>query len=299
MATGFDIRWLGISYIAFRLLHTLRDHQTGKANNLNLQEFMIYVLFFPALSAGPIDRAPRFAQDLRKPFQLDAKEVLAGGERLVMGIFKKFVLADTLAVIALSEVSASQAASTGWTWLMLYAYALRIYFDFSGYTDIAIGLGRLFGIALPENFDKPYLKPNLTLFWNSWHMTLAQWFRAYFFNPVTRALRTLSKPIPMFLIILVGQLSTMLLIGLWHGFTWNFVLWGLWHGLGMFIHNRWSDYLRKRLAGKVITPRWQFWLNLGGMLLTFHYVTLGWVWFALPNLASSLRVFGLLLGVSP
>ncbi|MCU0486506.1 MAG: hypothetical protein MUC85_10425, partial [Anaerolineales bacterium] len=204
LASSFDIRWLGISYIAFRLLHVLRDHQTGRANNFNLQEFLIYVLFFPALSAGPIDRAPRFAQDLRKPFQLTSKEILAGGERLVIGIFKKFVLADTLAVVALSEVSSQQVVSTGWMWVMLYAYALRIYFDFSGYTDIAIGMGRLFGITLPENFEKPYLKPNLTLFWNSWHITLAQWFRAYFFNPITRALRTQSKPIPMFLIILIG-----------------------------------------------------------------------------------------------
>jgi alginate O-acetyltransferase complex protein AlgI len=90
----------------------------------------------------------------------------------------------------------------------------------------------------------------------------------------------------------------MLLIGLWHGFTWNFVIWGLWHGLGMFVHNRWSDFLRTRLAGKAIAPRWQSWLNMGGTLLTFHYVTLGWIWFALPDPADSIRVFALLLGAS-
>ena len=110
--------------------------------------------------------------------------------------------------------------------VLLYAYAWRLYLDFSGYTDIAIGLGRLFGVRLPENFERPYLKPNLTTFWNSWHITLAQWFRAYFFNQLTRALRSRPRPLPAALIILIGQVGTMLLIGLWHGVTWNFVAWG-------------------------------------------------------------------------
>jgi len=98
----------------------------------------------------------------------------------VIGLFKKFALADSLALIALNAVNAGQVKSSGWMWLILYAYAFQIYFDFSGYTDIAIGMGRWLGIRLPENFAHPYLKPNLTLFWNSWHITLAQWFRAYF-----------------------------------------------------------------------------------------------------------------------
>ncbi len=299
LATGFDIRWLGFSYIAFRLLHVLRDHQNGKTNTLNLQEFMIYALFFPTLSAGPIDRAPRFAQDLRKPFHLSAADLLAGGERLITGIFKKFVLADALALFALNEAAAARTSSAAWLWVMLYAYAFRLYLDFSGYTDIALGLGRLFGIQLPENFDRPYLKPNLTAFWNSWHITLALWFRAYFFNPLTRALRTRPKPVPMPAIILTGQLGTMLLIGLWHGVTWNFVIWGLWNGMGLFIHNRWSEALRTRLAGRVPSPRWQPWLDLGGTLLTFHYVALGWVWFALPDPSASLQIFTKLFGLNP
>ena len=117
---------------------------------------------------------------------------LIGGKRIIIGIFSKFVLADGLALIALNNINSRQVNSTGWLWVMLYAYAFRIFFDFSGYTDIAIGMGQLLGIQLPENFEKPYLKQNLTLFWNSWHITLAQWFRAYFFNPLTRALRANS-----------------------------------------------------------------------------------------------------------
>ncbi len=127
---------------------------------------------------------------------------------------------------------------------MLYAYAFQLFFDFSGYTDIAIGTARLMGIKLPENFNHPYLKPNLTQFWSNWHMTLTQWFRAYFFNPVTRALRSASKPVSIPVIIFITQLGTMLLIGLWHGVSFNFILFGLWHGIGLFIHNRWSDWTK-------------------------------------------------------
>ena len=135
----------------------------------------------------------------------------------------------------------------GWMWLFLYAYSFRIYFDFSGYTDIAIGMGRLLGVRLPENFAAPYLKSNIALFWNSWHMTLTQWFRSYVFNPLTRGLRSASTPPPMWLIILVTQASTMVLIGLWHGITWSFAAWGMWHALGLFIHNRWVSLTANRL----------------------------------------------------
>jgi len=123
--------------------------------------------------------------------------------------------------------------------VLLYAYAFQIYFDFSGYTDIAIGLGRLLGIKLPENFNAPYLKPNLTYSGTIGNMTLTQWFRAYFFNPVTRALRSSKRKFSISGIVFITQMGTMVLIGLWHGVTWNFVAWGVWHGLGLFVHNRW------------------------------------------------------------
>jgi D-alanyl-lipoteichoic acid acyltransferase DltB (MBOAT superfamily) len=112
-------------------------------------------------------------------------------------------------------------------------------------------------------------------------MTLTQWFRAYFFNPVTRSLRSWKKPLPMPAIIFITQVATMVLIGLWHGVTWSFVLWGLWHGLGLFIHNRWSELTKARFAA--LRPGWQKTLNVVGALLTFQFVALGWVFFALPS----------------
>ncbi len=293
-ASAFDIRWLGFSYIAFRILHTIRDRHSGRLPVVSLSEYLTYIIFFPTLAAGPIDRLERFVPDLRKSPDPGAEDWSAAGSRLVFGLFKKFAIADTLALVALNGTNALQVQAPGWTWVLLYAYTFQIYFDFSGYTDIAIGLGRLMGFNLPENFNRPYLRPNLTQFWNNWHMTLTQWFRAYFFNPVTRALRSRNQPLPIPAIIFITQVATMLLIGLWHGMTWNFAVWGLWHGLGLFVHNRWSERTRARFAQ--IPIGWQKALNAGGVLLTFHFVALGWAFFALPDLASSLFVLIKLYG---
>lgn len=309
-ASALDLRWLGFSYIAFRLIHVLRDKsrtpqftlsgsvrdkQPGRLPELTLPEFATYAVFFPSLSAGPIDRAERFASDLKKDFALTQDETLLAGQRIVLGLFKKFVVADALAYIALNDALATQVHSTGWMWIHLYAYAFQIYFDFSGYTDIAIGIARLVGIKLPENFAAPYTKPNLTQFWNSWHMTLTQWFRAYFFNPFNRWIRG-YKNIPAWTMILIGQLATMLLIGLWHGITLNFILWGAWHGLGLFLQNRWSDFAKTRFTTN--NPRLQTAMQLGGVLLTFHFVALGWVFFALSNPSLSWHVILALSGAT-
>jgi alginate O-acetyltransferase complex protein AlgI len=295
LASPLDIRWLGFSYIAFRLLHTLRDRQTGRLPAVSLSEYVNYVIFFPALAAGPIDRIERFVGDLRRPVALTADDFTEAGKRLALGLFKKFAIADALGLVALNATNALQIREAGWAWLILYAYTFQIFFDFSGYTDIAIGLGRLLGIRLPENFKAPYLKANLTQFWNNWHMTLTQWFRAYFFNPVTRSLRSSKNVLPIIAIIFITQLGTMLLIGLWHGATWNFIAWGAWHGLGLFFHNRWSDWTKAGFAR--LSSSWQRLLNVGGALLTFHFVALGWVFFALPSLTVSGGFFQMLIGL--
>ena len=290
LASPVDIRWLGFSFLAFRLLHVLRDHQAGRVPEFSLHEFVSYTMFFPAYPAGPIDRSQRFIlQDFRQLQKLTYNALLPGVWRIVIGVFKKFVLADTLGLIALSAVNYNQINSPLWAWTLLYVFSLQIYLDFSAYTDIAIGLGKLFGIHLPENFNAPYLKTNLTAFWNSWHITLASWFRAYLFNPFIRTLRQNRPKLPAWLFILSGQLLTMVLIGIWHGLTWNFAIWGLWHAVGLFIHNRWTEWVRPRFPdhegstlGKAAKPL--------GWFLTFNYVSLGWVWFALPSLTASLTV---------
>jgi alginate O-acetyltransferase complex protein AlgI len=295
LASPYDVRWLGYSYLAFRLIHVLRDRMTGRLPDCTLQEFVVYAVFFPAFVSGPIDRLDRFREDLRRPFTLSSAALLEGGRRIVWGTFKKFALADFLALFALGAANAPQIRGAGWMWVALYAYAFRLYFDFSGYTDIAIGLGQWAGFALPENFNRPYAQPNLTAFWNSWHMTLAQWFRAYFFNPLTRAMRSRWRTMSVPLIVFLGQTATMALIGLWHGITWNFLAWGLWHGLGLFAHSRWSDLTRGwQPPASPIWARARRWF---GTFVTFQFVALGWVWFALPSLGLSLSVFAKLFGV--
>lgn len=287
--------WLGYSYFAFRIIHTLREIQKGTRAPVSLAEYLIYVSFFPAFVAGPIDRLPRFLKDLRENIANTDADWLDALMRLAVGLFKKFVLADSLARFALSTSIFGQIESTGLFWLALYAYAFQIYFDFSGYTDIAVGMGRLIGIRLPENFAAPYRKPNLTQFWNSWHITLTQWFRAYFFNPLQRSLRR-KKALPMWAVILFLQLATMTLIGLWHGIVWNFVFWGLWHGVGLFLHNRWRDAFSVKLNAWADTRPKEIFLNWSSILLTFHYVAVGWVFFSLPTyqLLPALRLmFGL------
>jgi len=295
-----DLAWLGFSYVAFRLIHTLRDRQTGQLPALSLREYVTYVLFAPAYIAGPIDRAERFVVDLRSlpnMAGLDGSRFLAGGQRIVVGMFKKFIIADALAQgISLTPMNAAQATSPGGLWLLLYGYAFRLFFDFSGYTDIAIGLGILFGIKLPENFNRPYLATNITTFWQRWHMTLSNWVRFYVFSPLSRALlRRKPRPSPT-LIVFVSQLATMIVIGLWHGITWNFFIWGVWHGIALFVHKQWSDRTRKWYRGLKEKP-WQkrAW-TLFSWFLTFQYVVLGWVWFLMPSVRSALITLGRLFG---
>jgi len=296
-AAATDLRWLGFSYIAFRLLHTIRDRQTGRLPVAALPEFVTYVILFPALTAGPIDRIEHFVQDLRRPISLSAEDLSVAGKRLMVGLFKKFVLADSLALIALNNINAVQTRTAGWMWVLLYAFTFQIFFDFSGYTDIAIGIGWFLGFRLPENFANPYLKPNLTQFWNSWHITLTQWFRSYFFNPLTRFLRSVKHPLPVPVIILLTQISTMILIGLWHGVTWNFILWGSWHGIGLFVQNRWSGFVRPLTEKLEERHALKMFFAAISTFITFQYVTLGWVWFALPSPGLSWQVLLKLLGI--
>ncbi len=302
LAAGLvDLNWLGFSYVAFRLIHTVRDRQTGILPPLSLREYVTYVIFAPSFVAGPIDRAERFVEDdraLPQTVGLEAGRFLLAGRRIVAGLFKKFVVADTLALgMALNGVNVTEVQHPAGLWLLLYGYAFRLYFDFSGYTDIAIGLGLLFGIRLPENFDRPYLRTNITAFWQSWHKTLSDWARFYVFSPLSRnLLRRKPRPSPV-LIVLLAQLATMITIGLWHGISGHFLAWGVWHGLALFVHKQWSDRTRKWYRSLEERPwqkrAWQF----VGWFLTFHYVVIGWVWFVVPDVGLAAGTIGRLFGI--
>ncbi|MEP7287253.1 MAG: MBOAT family O-acyltransferase [Chloroflexota bacterium] len=279
-------QWLGFSYIAFRLMHVLLDYRNQRLGAVNLTDFALYTIFFPAIPAGPIDRIEHFTRELDQPITLDADRIINGLTRIGIGLFKKFVLADTLAYLALSPqlVEQTRPGSFLITWIMVYAYAFRLFFDFSGYTDIAIGIGILAGIKLPENFTSPYTKRNISAFWNSWHITLSLWFRNYFFTPLSRALMGSSLRSQRLLIILLAQVSTMILIGLWHGIALNFVLWGAWHGLGLWFHRWLTDHTHAWDERVQAQPRLVSAIHVLSVLATFHFVAVGWIFFALPDL---------------
>ncbi|MBX3060592.1 MAG: MBOAT family protein [Anaerolineae bacterium] len=324
LAAPSDLVWLGFSYVAFRLIHTLRDHQTGQLPPLSLREFITYVLFFTSYIAGPIDRVERFVADLRQeektytvmrnPYSVNrnpnsvthhaspvtdyAPRYWQGSARILTGLFKKFVIADTLALgMSLTAVNAAQSTSTFWLWVLLYGYALRLYFDFAGYTDIAIGIGILFGVKLPENFRRPYLSTNITAFWQRWHISLSDWARFYIFSPLSRSLLRRQRRPSNTIILFTAHLSTMAVIGLWHGITVNFFIWGLWQGVALFVHKQWSDRSRRWYRGLSEKP-WQkrLWTAVT-WFLTFQYVTLGWVWFALPTPQLALETFAKLFSL--
>jgi D-alanyl-lipoteichoic acid acyltransferase DltB (MBOAT superfamily) len=223
---------------------------------------------------------------------------MLAGYRIAAGLLKKFVIADTLAQgMALDALNASQATSTAGLWLLLYGYAFRLYFDFAGYTDIAIGVGMLFGVRLPENFNRPYQKTSITAFWQSWHITLSNWARFYIFTPLSRAmLRRKPRPAPA-LILLISHTATMAVIGLWHGVSWHFLVWGLWHAAALFVHKQWSDRTRAWYRGLSATPRRKQAWSLLTWFLTLQYVVVGWVWFVVPDVETAARTVGRLFGL--
>jgi len=297
LSAASDFVWIGFSYFSFRLIHSILDRERLIKLNISLRDYLTYLLFFPSYIAGPIDRLENFEKQIefidKKNTQSD---FINGFIRIIRGMLFKFIIADSLAIISLDSRIANQIVATTWAWVIVYCYAFRIFFDFAGYTDIAVGIAKLAGITLSENFNRPYLSRNITLFWNNWHITLTQWFRIYYFNPLTRFLRkNFGKLSPGF-IIFFTQITTMVLIGLWHGISWNFVIWGLWNGIGLFLHNRWSAIVVPNI--KVIRGLKETrWGNIASVILNFNFIAIGWVWFALPSLKDSTLIFGKLFGI--
>ncbi|MEW6524098.1 MAG: MBOAT family O-acyltransferase [Bacillota bacterium] len=254
---------LGISYFAFRLVSFALDVHRGVVHGPSLVSFFNYILFFPTVVAGPIDRYNTFSEAARPRME----ELTPAVGRIITGLFKKAVLAGVLAGPAAALTVPGLPAARYLA--AMYAYALLIYVDFSAYTDMAVGSASLFGYRVMENFDRPYLKTNLSLFWKSWHMSLTRWFRDYLFIPLGGSRGTLARTV-------ANTFLVMLVTGLWHGPSWNFVFWGLYHAVGLTVHRVYRTWAVPRL------PR--LWLAhpvspVLSWALTFHFVAVGWVLF--------------------
>jgi alginate O-acetyltransferase complex protein AlgI len=282
--------WIGVSYLIFRLIHVSLDARRNRLGDEALPETLVYALHPATLIAGPIDRVQHNISEQRCAPEQPSLYVSDGLWRVFIGLFKKAALANLFyAFVQAHDMVAHPDQPTGVAWLWLLAFSLYLYFDFAAYSDLAIGLGRLMGLRLPENFANPYVQPTVTRFWQAWHITLSNWLRDYIFFPLSRGLlkrygSRYSTPI-----LFASHLTTMIACGLWHGIGSGFVTWGAWHGLGLFAHSQ-LPALRRRFNLPVIP-------QAPSIVLTFCFVTLGWVFFA-ADLPTALRIFGRLFGVS-
>ena len=257
---------LGISFFTFEFIHYAVDRYRGTAPAAKLSHYLGFILFFPTMVAGPIKRYQDFLPKLANPSKAWALDWHIGVTRILAGLAKKFVLADLMTAFTQHLNRPDISAASRWilpVWLM--AYGLQIYFDFSAYSDIAIGSARLFGIAVPENFDWPYLRTNISEFWRHWHMSLYRWLVDYVFIPLGGSRGTRPR-------VYLNVLITMFLSGLWHGAGLNFLVWGLWHGLLLVIHRFWCRWRGERNTGASRSIAWA---------LTFASVNLGWAFFCM------------------
>jgi alginate O-acetyltransferase complex protein AlgI len=266
---------IGISFFTFQAISYVVDVYRGETPAASLMDVAILQAFFPHIVAGPIVRANELLPQLRTP--RDPRAVLAGPALflIVGGIVKKTVIADELARRVVDPVYSDPGAHSGAELLAaFYGFAGQIYCDFSGYTDMAIGLALLLGYQLPQNFNRPYLALSLRDFWRRWHMTLSRWLRDYLYIPLGGnrggRLRTYRN-----------LMITMLLGGLWHGAAWTFLLWGGIHGAALSAER----FARERLGGFRL-PAWAAWL------VTFHVVCVAWVFFRAPDLDTAFGVLG-------
>jgi len=272
---------LAISFFTFQQIAYLVDARRGITSERNFLHYCLFVVFFPQLIAGPIihhkEVLPQFARG--ETFRLRAANLTIGLTIFAIGLFKKVVVADSLAEIASPAFAAADAGANVeffQAWGGTLAYSLQLYFDFSGYSDMAIGLARLFGIRLPINFNAPYRATSIIDFWRRWHMTLSRFLRDYLYIPLGGSRRGKAWRY-------INVMITMLLGGLWHGASWTFVIWGGVHGL-MLVAN---------IAWRAVVPwhidRW--WSRAAACAATFLAVTLAWVPFRAETFAGAANMF--------
>jgi len=284
---------LAISFFTFQQIACLVDTYQGKiSDNHSFWKYCLFVTFFPQLIAGPIVRyqelMPQFAW--KENLRTNSESFALGISIFSVGLFKKF-LADAIAVHGnpvFLTVYNGEVLSFFEAWYGALAYTMQLYFDFSGYSDMAIGIGNIFGIRLPLNFFSPYKAVSIIDFWRRWHMTLSQFLRDYLYIPLGG---NRKGEIRRYINILI----TMLLGGLWHGAGWTFVLWGGLHGLYLLINHFWH-YLLVKL--ELIEISNQVWMRLMGRLLTFWAVVVAWVLFRSENLEMAIQILNSMTKVS-
>lgn len=272
---------LGISFIIFHTISLLFDAYRQKLKQSpSLMNVLLYVSFFPQLIAGPILRASHFLPQLERSRQADHIRITRAGILITVGLFKKVIIANYLATQVVDTVFAGTSDQVS-SLLGVYGYAIQIYCDFSGYTDIAIGCAMLLGYQFPLNFRNPYIASSIQDFWHRWHITLSTWLRDYLYIPMGGSRHGLTRTMACLML-------TMLIGGLWHGAGWQFIIWGGYHGLLLVLYHLYARWANLRDFSWRRSKLWK----VCSIVFVFHLVALGWIYFRAPNLAEAARVIG-------
>jgi len=271
---------VGISFYTFQTISYTVDIYREKLKPVrNILDFAFYVSFFPQLVAGPIVRAAEFIPQIYQKFSLSWKEYNYAHFLILNGLIKKMIISDFISINFVDRIFDNPLNYSGFENLMAtYGYALQIYCDFSGYTDIAIGIALLLGFRLPINFNSPYKAINITDFWRRWHISLSSWLRDYLYIPLGGNKRGNIRTY-------INLMITMILGGLWHGANIRFLIWGGIHGLSLAIHKLWVNIFPKS------TLRTPFWKRFLAGFITFQVVSLSWVFFRATDLNKTAEMF--------
>lgn len=275
---------LGISFFTFEFIHYVVDVYKGKPVVKSPLEFAVFAAFFPTQIAGPIKRYEDFVPQMEKLARPSWGQIGQGLQLLLFGLFKKVALADNLSVLVEKGFVAIAADKPSPSfldcWLIALAFALQIYFDFTGYTDMGRGSALLLGYQVPENFNRPYVSTNISDFWRRWHISLSSWLRDYLYIAMGGNRRHRSRN--LFLTMVIG--------GLWHGANWTFVIWGAWHGFLLVVYWHLKKLIKVELSG---LPK--LLLAIGGWAFTMLLVAIGWIFFRAPNLSDALEMLAMMV----
>ncbi|HPB02007.1 MAG: MBOAT family protein [Bacteroidales bacterium] len=278
---------VGISFYTFQILSYVFDVYRGDLEpEKDFFNYAFYITFFPQLVAGPIVRASQFLPQLKGHITIHPDEVQKGFFLIMQGLFKKAVLADYVSQYNDLIFNAPGTYSGFENLMAVYGYTLQIYCDFSGYSDMAIGIGKMMGFDLGINFNKPYQSLSITEFWRRWHISLSSWLRDYLYIPLggnrKGKLRTY-----------INLFITMLLGGLWHGPSWQFVFWGGMHGVGLAIHKLWKTYV---MPGEIDSKWGSRIYTFFAWFITFHFVVFLWIFFRAQSFELAWEMIGQIFG---
>lgn len=270
---------LGISFYTFSAIGYIIDVKRGEIESRNFEDVLTYISFFPKITSGPIQRSNDFFSQLDMRKQLGVSSFVPGIEIFLFGLFKKIVLADRLSVFVNQVYDMPNTFSSVTVLLGVIAYSFQIYFDFSGYSDMAIGVGKMLGFDMPENFNLPYLAHNVTELWKRWHITLSTWLMKYLYISLGGNRKGKIRTY-------INLVLTMVIGGIWHGANWTYVFWGLLHGLALAVHKAWMEITNSaKKTHSVIS-------NVVSILLTFSFTTFCWIFFRADTIKDAFLIIG-------